>query len=843
MRKILSFVLVLSLVMSSFSMAFAADAKTAAGLSDISANANKDAIQVAYDLGIVTGNPDGTFLPTKDVNRAEFAAMLTRALDIPASALAGYTTTSFKDISGYAWAVPYLAFCQSKGILLGDGAGNVFPGKTITVNEAMTMALRAIGYTANSSLLVGAWPANYVSIAQNSDLYDDVAKTTAVNKASAAQIIYNLLTVQKVAVNSDGSTEYLWNGKQSLGVESNLLNTNLGCKEKEDVILGDEYDYDNSLINITSDIGAFGDAYLNDDSDLVAFTKHDCAPLTGKVSDDQKKFEVDDVDYDFSTNSFTSDAAFFTNATKDFTTTTAISAATIASYAAVNADGGDTVTIYADISGKKIKDIYSVSAWEATDTKKAPKDVQEDIKDNKLLGCEFAQNDDDSNDLTSFQLDGVTSLDKIAEDNVVYVYEATDSDKHIRKVAVGTEKVEGTVDEINEDDKALTIGSKEYDIASVKSAVKVSDFDTDSDGTFFLDAYGDIYDYDGTNGIDTYAVIKAASPGDSYDNVKLKLYKSDDSTGTYYLSEDDATEIDWTTNAAHSLTGATKTTVPALTVGLLAGYSLDKDGKVDALNISSGALGTTVDAVLKSSKVLSDGVRSYNVDSAAVAFTYEGSITNTGSYDVANIKDIDAGTVIANTASPGAFILDDDGNVEAIFVNKDLAKISSDAVYGVLNTRATAKDASGDAVYKYTGFIDGNTFTYKTDDQATDVKWDLSKGLFGVYAITLDANKEITKIETLKDVSTTSKVSKLVNDTKGAEIIKSLDEDNTVVTTTTGGKYTIDDKAVVYKYSKKDKEFTTAKISSLDDGDTIALYDTKDDDYDGVATVVIYIEK
>ncbi|MDD4630485.1 MAG: S-layer homology domain-containing protein, partial [Eubacteriales bacterium] len=161
MRKVLSFVLVLSLVLGSFSMAFAAD--TSAGLSDVSGIANEDAIQVAYDLNIVTGNPDGTFQPEKAVNRAEFAAMITRALAIPDSALAGYTTTSFKDTTGYGWAVPYLAFCQSKGIMLGDGYGNAMPGRTISVNEAMTMALRAIGYTANSSLLVGAWPANYVS--------------------------------------------------------------------------------------------------------------------------------------------------------------------------------------------------------------------------------------------------------------------------------------------------------------------------------------------------------------------------------------------------------------------------------------------------------------------------------------------------------------------------------------------------------------------------------------------------------------------------------------------------------------------------------------------------------
>src|SRR5659263_696025 len=104
MRKITSFVLTLALVLGSFSMAFAAAPATvtgtSAGLSDIAGVANVEAIQVCYDLGIIEGYPDGTFKPTQAVNRAEFAAMMTRALNVPASALTGYTSTTFKDTVG-----------------------------------------------------------------------------------------------------------------------------------------------------------------------------------------------------------------------------------------------------------------------------------------------------------------------------------------------------------------------------------------------------------------------------------------------------------------------------------------------------------------------------------------------------------------------------------------------------------------------------------------------------------------------------------------------------------------------------------------------------------------------
>ena len=74
-----------------------------------------------------------------------------------------------------------------------------------------------------------------------------------------------------------------------------------------------------------------------------------------------------------------------------------------------------------------------------------------------------------------------------------------------------------------------------------------------------------------------------------------------------------------------------------------------------------------------------------------------------------------------------------------------------------------------------------------------------------------------------------------------AEKLTDVNSDKTVVTTDSG-KYTIDDKAVVYKYNKTDKEFETAKLSALRKNYTVSLYDTKDDDADGIATVVIYIE-
>lgn len=811
-------------------MAFAADT-TAAGLTDVAGNANVDAIQVAYDLEIVTGNPDGTFLPAKAVNRAEFAAMLTRALSIPDSALAGYTTTSFKDTAGYTWAVPYLAFCQSKGILLGDGAGNVMPGKTITVNEAMTMALRAIGYTANSSLLVGAWPSNYVSIAQNEDMYTDVAKTTTVDKANAAQIIYNLLTVQKVAVNTDGETIFQTTKVGGSTVEANLLNTNLGCEEKADEVLGSSYDYSNSLINITGKLGAFGTAYVNDDDELVAFTV-ESTPLTGKI--DGTKFKVGDTKYDLPTAA-TTIGALFSNSDKDGTTSGAV-ATCIANYATAEADGGETVTINVDLSGKNIKEVYSVVAWKATDAKLADSGVQEDIEDQELIGADFALTDDDEIDYNGFQLVGVASLDKIAEDDVVYVYVDSNGTGDIRKVAVGTETVEGVIEEVGSDE--ITIGGKDYEFppTGLINAAKVADFDVDDEGIFYLDYDGKVFDFEGTTGsADTFAIVKAGEDETRFDNMKLKLYLSDDSTKTLYL-EDAADEVDWTTAPGMSLAAAT---AAAMTTGELVGYSLNSDGEIDAVDVSA----TSGSINFQSTKVLTFGGNSYSIDSDAVVFTYNTSITATGDYDVATLADVIKGTLTGTSY----MILNGDGDVVALFIEETNVDVDDDDVYGVFNTRSSIK-VGDDQAYKFAGFIDGTAFTKKTDDR--DSAFNGKAEAFGVYKITVDANDVITDVARLTDTSDTTNGLKLKTSSAdgrsglilAAALITDTNSDKTIITVTGGAKYTIADDAVVYKYDADDKEFSVAKVSNLRTNYTVALYDTKGEDANGVASVVIYIE-
>ncbi len=699
MRKVLSFVLVLSLVLGSFSMAFAAT-PASTGLSDIDGIDNEAAIQVSYDLGIVTGNPDGTFLPTKAVTRAEFAAMITRALAIPDSALAGYTSTSFKDTTGYGWAVPYLAFCQSKGILLGDGAGNVMPGRTINTNEAVTMVLRAIGYTSNSSVLVGLWPANYVSLAQDLDLYSDVASVANVDKANAAQILYNALTLTKVQVATDGTTTNL---------ATSMLTSGLDCTSTNRIV----NDGDSSIINIAPYVGAYATVYTNDDGDVVA-VKEKSTFLTGKWNAAKTKFTANDVDYTMATTQTVTTVAGLVN-----NAVVTASAGAVTNFAA-----STTFTIAADLSGKTINGVYTVNQWKVTAAEKADSAIQQEIADNKLLNFDFAENDDEDIDVNSFALVGVASLDKIAKDNVVYVYTlGNGASADIVKVAVGTETVEGIVQAFNVSDDEAKVNGKYY--ANSGQGTDLGTGNVSDTVKVWLDASGDVYDFDVTEGnADNYAVVTGTKSALGYDNI-IKLLDKEGAEKTYTL------DSDLTVNPAK---------------GQIVVFGLDSDGIVDSMDVTTAAVvnGQTISANVKveTSNVLTFGGKSYRISSDVVVFTYEGAAPATATdFDMSAIADVDDTTIV----STSAIYFDEDGVVAAILVPADSADSSANDIYGVVNGKELTVNADNDKVYQLTGFANGAALDKLTSSEAKAAPVLLDTKI-RVYKFGVDADGAINEV-------------------------------------------------------------------------------------------------
>ena len=794
MKKVLSFVLVLTLVLGSFSMVFAAPAHTA--LSDVAGTANEQAITVVNDLGIVEGYTDGTFKPDNNVTRAEFAAMITRALAIPESALAGYTSTSFNDVSGYGWAVKYLGFCESRGIMIGDGNGNAMPGRTVTVNEAMTMILRAIGYTNNSSVLVGSWPSNYVSLGQTLGLYEDVATAVTINRGSAAQVIYNALPVALVQVASDGTTTRIVAEKiDDEEIYRTLLTAGLNCTQEKDVVYYD----DDSVISLTEYVGAYANIYRNSDDEIVAVDPISTF-LTGEL--DGTTFTADDVDYRASDVVATT-VASFTNADVD-------DAVRALEDTIDEDDGAEEVTIAVELSGKTIKEIYSIATWTITADALADSDVQDEInEDQKLLGIDFELDDDDEIDNNAYSLLGVDDLSDIAEDDVVYVYtlgNESDSSAKIVKIEVGTETVTGRVTRIGSDSdgvdgRVYTInGNKLYLANNDVATLAVGD-----EGTARLDYNGDIYDWDTTDGkADNYAVVTGAW-ATSGRNTMLKLLDKEGNETDYVVDTDDVT------------------TTASITVGSIVTFSLNKSGEID--DLEEQAVNPTNGKLADDGSVFGKTV----VKNSVVVF-----VDDDGDYSLGDIADIntdDAITVGAVTK---------DGEIAVIVVDADDLG-NSDESYGIVKVSDIAgEDADGDDATLFDVIVDGRVLTDVITDltaaeRALANNAVTSGAAVELLKISIDADGVITKLEAhglnAGDNEYVAATTATVTKISGRVITVSNDSGS--------DSYRIADNAYIYVWDTDDEEWTVKTSLSSIRNCSVSLYDT-DDDTTGFDVVMAY---
>ena len=785
MKKVLSFVLVLTLVLGSFSMVFAAPAQKT--LSDIAGSANEEAIQVVNDLGIITGYEDGSFKGANNVTRAEFAAMITRALAIPDSALSGYSASTFKDTAGYGWAVSYLAFCQSKGIMIGDGNGNAMPGRTITVNEAMTMTLRAIGYTNSSSVLVGTWPSNYVTLGQTLGLYDDVATATTINRESAAQVIYNALTVALVQVATDGTTDRIV--AEKIGDETiyrTLLTSGLGCDIDNNgeayVIVGDE----NSTINLMPYQGAYAVTYSKDD-EIVAVGEVKSTFLTGDL--DGSELDVDGTTYKFKTGAeITDDGNTFANGDEGN-----------ASGSAIAAYDGATVTVAVELTGKTVKNLYSIATWKVNATEQFAED---DLDEESICGYDFILDDDDAIDETSFVLLGVASINDIKENNVVEIY--LNSDEEITKLAVGTDSVTGKVTRINTAGDKFTIDGKAYDATDdfIAEAPSVGD-----EGTAYMNYNGDLAVWEEDNAAaGNYAVYMSYKDGDAFDDAKVKLYTAADGEKTYNVDDK-------------------CTTSAGLKAGAIIEYSLNKNGDVNKMVIPEhNETATSPDSIDfgGNNKVSKSGtiIGTTPVVSNVIVFV----VDEDGDYSVEKITNLQKDEAIKATVA----VKNSDGKVTAILISdNDLDK--GDATYGVINEVGSAKNDDDDNVQYIIGFVDGKAIDTQTDDNTDFEKTTTTSGL---AEITVNADGLVT------DVKAVSADDVTIEDFDG----------NTVETVRTsakeivinGGTYKIADDAVIYVWSTEDEEWSAkTAMSAIKKGNSVIAYQT-DDDIEGFDIILTW---
>jgi hypothetical protein len=123
----------------SFSLISAADT-----FSDLeSGHDNYIAIEYLVSSGTLEGYSDGTFLPEKEVNRAELMKMLVAGQEIsPDESL---YKNCFSDVTT-DWYAKYVCYAKEMGWVNGYSDGTFKPASTVNKVEALKMIIQAYGY-------------------------------------------------------------------------------------------------------------------------------------------------------------------------------------------------------------------------------------------------------------------------------------------------------------------------------------------------------------------------------------------------------------------------------------------------------------------------------------------------------------------------------------------------------------------------------------------------------------------------------------------------------------------------------------------------------------------------
>ncbi len=297
------------------------------------------AIAKVNAAGIMTGTDKG-FEPEKSLTRAEAAAIIVRMKGISeATVKSAAGTTNFDDVAATHWAAGYINQASNLGIVKGVSATSFAPDKEVTVQEMVTMAVRALG----AGTLVdseGTWPSNYINFAAEEGLLDGVAGAYASvsTRLDAARVVANSLEANmwvKAEADTNSKITYKISGNTILNDVLNidyqkgmvvdtvstkdrnivLKATTWADKDIEDYTSKADLDDYEATANVNLAVLKTGDeidvwfktkskeivgawASENSKQSKVAFTEivkdADGEKLTLKVNDNEKKYTIDD---------------------------------------------------------------------------------------------------------------------------------------------------------------------------------------------------------------------------------------------------------------------------------------------------------------------------------------------------------------------------------------------------------------------------------------------------------------------------------------------------------------------------------------------------------------------
>lgn len=141
---------------------------------DVASHWAKDAVNDMGSRMVVTGRGNGVYAPDTSITRAEFAAIVVRALGLAQAT----GESGFGDVSGSDWFNGYVGTATAYGLITGYDSASYRPNETITREQAMAILERAMKKTGLGVTLTDSEIATLLAAYTDGSAVSGYAKTS-----------------------------------------------------------------------------------------------------------------------------------------------------------------------------------------------------------------------------------------------------------------------------------------------------------------------------------------------------------------------------------------------------------------------------------------------------------------------------------------------------------------------------------------------------------------------------------------------------------------------------------------------------------------------------------------
>lgn len=196
------------------------------------------AVNLLSYVGVTKGTTDTTFGTDELVTREQMAAFIYRLMKKGNSVEGGDNTSAFTDLEDPTFFF-MVSWANNQGIIKGTSATTFEPKGTITLQDAYTMVVRALGYEKEETL---AYPYGYIDVAEakgvelGEGLDSSVSYTDALTRGDVAVILYNAFFAETGVAETKQVEREIGSGENATWVLETVTDYPTFCEKYFDVI-------------------------------------------------------------------------------------------------------------------------------------------------------------------------------------------------------------------------------------------------------------------------------------------------------------------------------------------------------------------------------------------------------------------------------------------------------------------------------------------------------------------------------------------------------------------------------------------------------------------------------